>query len=43
MPVGVLFCVISTVLANFSPYVLGNGFALADAGKVRLGAGLRRG
>ena len=38
VPVGVLFCVISTVLANFSPYVLGNGFELADAGRLLMAA-----
>ena len=38
VPVGVLFCVISTVLANFSPYVLGNGFELADAGTLLMAA-----
>ena len=38
VPVGVLFCVISTVLANFSPYVLGHGFELADAGTLLMAA-----
>lgn len=38
LPVGVLFCVISAVLANFSPYVLGHGFELADAGTLLMAA-----
>ena len=38
LPIGMLFCVISTVLANFSPYVLGHGFELADAGTLLMAA-----
>ena len=32
MPVGVLFSVISAVLANFSPYVASAGLTRSDAG-----------
>ena len=32
LPVGVLFCSISAVLANFSPYVVSAGLARSDAG-----------
>ena len=38
LPVGVLFCVISAVLANFSPYVVSAGLAPQDAGTLLMAA-----
>jgi len=38
LPVGVLFCVISAVLANFSPYVVSAGLAPGDAGTLLMAA-----